>query len=264
MLRAPHLIAALLITALSPAALAQKSSGHMELDDMSTAGGPRLAIARVVISKTDTVCPQQAGMIRIDAQGGVRDVVIALALPGSRDWTIETTAADADDFSFRRRLATDSCRIDIDVSKQQQRNGEWVPLSKQPSERPNDDLAPKINDSAAGSSAENVFDRYNRARASAGSLRQGVLGILRNSLWRGELQDCFEAVGTYLIDQGGVTLLFPTDLGGELNRFFIERADVDAEHSTLYLSRGSCRVGFTISASTLREGSWVPLPIMPF
>jgi hypothetical protein len=263
-LSARDVIAVLLAIALSPAALAQKSSGHMELDDMSTAGGPRLAIARVVISKTDTVCPQQAGMIRIDAQGGVRDVVIALALPGSRDWTIETTAADADDFSFRRRLATDSCRIDIDVSKQQQRNREWVPLSKQPSERPNDDLAPKINDSAAGSSAENVFDRYNRARASAGSLRQGVLGILRNSLWRGELQDCFEAVGTYLIDQGGVTLLFPTDLGGELNRFFIERVDVDAEHSTLYLSRGSCRVGFTVSASTLREGSWVPLPLVPF
>jgi hypothetical protein len=263
-LSARDVIAVLLAIALSPAALAQKSSGHMELDDMSTAGGPRLAIARVVISKTDTVCPQQAGMIRIDAQGGVRDVVIALALPGSRDWTIETTAADADDFSFRRRLATDACRIDIDVSKQQQRNGEWVPLSKQPSERPNDDLAPKINGSAAGSSAENAFDRYDRARASAGSLRQGVVGILRNSLWRGELQDCFEAVGTYLIDQGGVTLLFPTDLGGELNRFFIERVDVDAEHSTLYLSRGSCRVGFTVSASTLREGSWVPLPIVPF
>jgi hypothetical protein len=78
------------------------------------------------------------------------------------------------------------------------------------------------------------------------------------------VQDCFEAVGIYLIDQGGVTLLFPTDLGGEFNRFFIERVDVDADHSTLYLSRGSCRVGFTISASTFREGSWIPLPIAPF
>ena len=139
--------------------------------------------------------------------------------------------------------------------------------SRYPSSRLNGQTTispPKINDSAAGSPAENVFDRYNRARASAGSLRQGVHGILRNSLWRGELQDCFEAVGTYLIDQGGVTLLFPTDLGGELNRFFIERVDVDAWHSTLYLSRGSCRVGFTVSASTLREGSWVPLPIVPF
>src|SRR6266705_5450111 len=107
MLRTSHLIAALLIMGLSPAALAQKSSGHMELDDMS-AGGPRLAIARVVISKTDAVCPRQAGMIRIDAHGGVKDVVVVLALPGGRGWTIESTA-DADDFSFRRRLATDSC-----------------------------------------------------------------------------------------------------------------------------------------------------------
>ena len=31
MLRAPHLIAALLMTALSPAVLAQKSSGYMDL-----------------------------------------------------------------------------------------------------------------------------------------------------------------------------------------------------------------------------------------
>jgi hypothetical protein len=90
-----------------------------------------------------------------------------------------------------------------------------------------------------------------------------VLGILNNSLWRGEQQGCFEAVGTYLIDQGGVTLLFPTDLGRELNRFFIERVDVDADHSTLYLSRGACRVGFTVSASVLRDGGWIPLPIAP-
>jgi hypothetical protein len=77
------------------------------------------------------------------------------------------------------------------------------------------------------------------------------------------MQGCFEAVGTYQIDQGGVTLLFTPGLGGEFNRFFIERVDVDADHSTLYLSRGSCRVGFAISASISREGSWVPLPIAP-
>jgi hypothetical protein len=71
-------------------------------------------------------------------------------------------------------------------------------------------------------------------------------------------------VGTYLIDQSGVVLLFPTGLGGQLNRFVAERVDVDPEHGTLYLSRGSCRVGFTISASISREGAWVALPIAPF
>jgi hypothetical protein len=261
MLRAPHVIPALLIMVLSPSALAQKSTGHMELDDMSTSGGPRLAIASVVISKTEAVCPKQTGMIRIDARGRVRDTVLALVGPGN--WTLES-APDPDDFSFRRRLATASCRIDIDVSKQQQRNGEWVALSKQPPDPPNDDRAPRINDGVGSPSTENIFDRYWRARASAGSLRQGLVGIFPSILWKGEVQDCFDAVGIYLIDQRGVTFLFPTDLGRELNRFFLERVDVDADHSTLYLSRGSCRVGFTISASTLSNGSWVSLPIVPF
>lgn len=261
-MRTAQIVAAPLMIALSPLAVAQTSSGHMELDDMS-AGGPRLAIARVEISKTNAACPRQTGTVRIDAHGAVRDTVVAL--PGGH-WLIETNAADADDLSFRRRVTTDSCRIDIDVSEQQKRNGEWVPLSKQPPERPEavpGDHTRKINDRAAAPPAESAFDRYNQARATAGSLRQGVLGIVRNSLWKGELQDCFEAAGTYLIDQSGVTLLFPTDLGGELNRFFIERVDVDADHSTLFLSRGSCRVGFTVSASILQEGSWVPLPIAP-
>ena len=51
--------------------------------------------------------------------------------------------------------------------------------------------------------------------------------------------------------------------GRRLKRFFIERVDVDADDSTLYLSRGPCRVGFTIGASILRDGAWVPLPIAP-
>jgi hypothetical protein len=262
MLRATQVVAALIATMLCPVALAQKSTGHMQLDDMSTTGGPRLAIARVAISRTDADCPDQKGMIRIGTYWGVKDTVVVLPSPG--DWTIETAAPDPDDFSFRRRLATASCRIDIDVSKQQQRNGEWIPLSKQSPERMNADRTPKVDRPATVKSAESPFDRYNRARASAGSLRQGVLGIFTNNLWKGEVQDCFEAVGIYLIDPRGVTLLFPTDLGEKLNRFFLERVDVDADHSTLYLSRGSCRVGFTISASILSNGSWTPLAIAPF
>jgi hypothetical protein len=261
MWRVFHLVAVLLMIALSPATLAQKSTGHMDLEDVNGAPGPHHAVARVAISKTDAVCPQQIGVIRIGNRWGVRDTVVAL--PGGPGWTIESSAADADDFSFRRRLATDSCRIDIDVSEQRRRNGEWVPLSKQSSEQPNDNRMPKINDDTTTALAKRAFNPYDRARADAGGLQQGLLGILPSGLWKGEIQDCFEAVGTYLIDRGGVTLLFPTDLGEELNRFSMERVDVDADHSTLYLSRGACRVGFTISAATWREGLWVPQPIEP-
>jgi hypothetical protein len=102
-----------------------------------------------------------------------------------------------------------------------------------------------------------------QVRAHAGNLLQGWTATFKSVVGFEEAKDCFDAVGTFQIDQSGVTLLFPAGLAGELNRFFIERVDVDADHSTLYLSRGSCRVGFTISASTFREGSWAPLPIAP-
>ena len=154
--------------------------------------------------------------------------------------------------------------IDIDMSEQQKLNGEWVPLLA--SDEPNaaDDLTRKTDDPPAIPQAElDAFDRNNRARAHAGGLRQGVTATTKSGLWRGGRRDCFEAVGTYLIDRSGVTLLFPTGLGGELNRFFIERVDVDAEHSTLYLSRGSCRLDSPSAPRSLAKdpGSHCPLPL---
>jgi hypothetical protein len=73
MLRAFQVIAALTIMALSPAVLAQKSSGHMDLEDLSGVG-PRLVAVRVLISETDATCPQQTGIFRIRAHGGVHDI----------------------------------------------------------------------------------------------------------------------------------------------------------------------------------------------
>jgi hypothetical protein len=100
-----------------------------------------------------------------------------------------------------------------------------------------------------------------RARAHAGNLLQGWIATSKGTVGFEGAKDCFDAVATYRIDQLGLTLLFPAGLEGELNRFFIERVDADADHSTLFLSRGSCRVGFTISASIFRDGVWIPLPI---
>jgi hypothetical protein len=112
-------------------------------------------------------------------------------------------------------------------------------------------------------SQHEAFNRDVRAGAHTGNLHQGVTGTFKDVQSFEGSKDCFEAVATFMIDRSGVTLLFPIGIGGELNRFFIERVDADADHSTLYLSRGSCRVAFTISASISREGSWVPLPIGP-
>lgn len=80
MLRAAQAIAVLMMMALSPAALAQKSSGYMDLDDLSSTYGAQLAAFRVMISKTDASCPQLTGLFRIEPNGRVTDVDVGLWL----------------------------------------------------------------------------------------------------------------------------------------------------------------------------------------
>ena len=244
MLRAPHVIAALLMTALSPPALAQKSSGHMDLDDLSSVYGAQLAAFRVMISKTDVICPQQTGLFRIAPNGLVTDIeaIIRLVpeLPRSDGKIVKgmdlSPVPAPDDFTYRRRLAMESCRIDVDISEQQKRDGEWIPLLS--ASRPSavsDDLSRKTDDPPPLSSTEHeAYDRHTRARAHAGNLLQGWTGTFKSVVGFEGAKDCFDAVATYRIDQLGVTLLFPAGLEGEINRFFIERVDSDADHSTLY------------------------------
>ena len=171
--------------------------------------------------------------------------------------------ASSNDFTFRRRIEAESCRIDIDIGEQQQRNGEWVSLVAPLAAAILDESArPRKEDLpvARPPSEEEALDRDFDASANAGSLRQGLTGTIKSNVGFLGAKDCFDAIGIFQIDRSGVTLLFPAGLQGELNRFFIERVDVDADHSTLYLSGGACRVGFTISAAISREGAWVPLP----
>jgi hypothetical protein len=263
MSRVFHVIAVLLVMASPPAALAQKSSGYIDLEEMSGVGS-RLVVVRVMISKTEATCPQQTGTFRIRPDGSVHEILVVRN--GEQSWRMGATP-DPDDMTHRRRAAMESCRIDIDISEQQKRNDAWVPLPQKSPTRANvssDDGVLKADDPSDMSPAQReAYRRADRATTYLGSLRQGVTATVSGGTAFVGMDECFEAIGTYLIDQGGVTLLFTTGLGGELNRFFIERVDVDPDHSTLYLSRGSCRIGYTISASVSRDGSWVPLPIAP-
>lgn len=272
MFRAHRIIAALTMMTLSSGVLAQKSSGYVNLNDFSSAYGAQLAAFRVMISKTDANCPRQlTGMFRIEPNGRVTDIGVALWLVPelqhgddgkiARDTDLSPVAAP-DDFTYRKRVAMESCRIDVDISEQHKRDDVWIPLLS--SARPNAPPNEKLDRLPAMTPAElEIYDRHIKARAHAGNLLQGVTGNFKIGVNFEGAKDCFDAVAIYRIDQLGVTLLFPAGLDGELNRFFVERVDADADHSTLYLSRGSCRVGFTISASTLRDGVWSPLRIAP-
>lgn len=240
----------------------------MDLNDYDAMFGTRLAVFRVMFSKTDAICPQQTGLIEIRPDGFIVDIV-AIMRNGGPDYRMDPTVA-SDDFTFRRRIEAESCRIDIDITAQRWGNGKWVPLAvpraRTPDANPPENpTVPKDYVPAARPPSElEALDRSMRARANAGSLLQGWTATDTSYVGFPRERDCFDAIAISQIDRSGVTLLFPAGLQGGINRFFIERVDVDADHSTLYLSRRSCRVGFTVSAAISREGTWVPLPIEPF
>jgi hypothetical protein len=97
---------------------------------------------------------------------------------------------------------------------------------------------------------------------TAGSLNQSVGTVSKNFPFDDAPQTCFEAVGDYEIGRTGIIFSFLTGFPGYLNRFVIERADLDANRSRLYFIRGG-RFELTVSQSVLRDGQWVSLPLAP-
>jgi hypothetical protein len=76
-------------------------------------------------------------------------------------------------------------------------------------------------------------------------------------------QTCFEASGNYQIGRTGIIFSFLTGLPGDVNRFVVERTDLDANRSRLSFTRDDCRFELTVSQSVLRHGHWVSLPLAP-
>jgi hypothetical protein len=76
-------------------------------------------------------------------------------------------------------------------------------------------------------------------------------------------QTCFEALGDYHIERSGIRFSFVTALPRDLNRFVIERTDLDANHRRLYFTREDCRFELTIGRSVSRDGQWISVPLEP-
>ena len=98
----------------------------------------------------------------------------------------------------------------------------------------------------------------------AGNLAHNVGSMRAGFGFEGAPKECFEALGDYLIDQQGVTFAFLTHLPGELNRFLLERVDIDDERSQFRLTCGDCRFEFTVGASVLRGDQWLARAVAPF
>jgi hypothetical protein len=104
-----------------------------------------------------------------------------------------------------------------------------------------------------------------KARRAIGSLAQGGGAILSmGAKFEDAPASCVEALGDYAIDQDGITFLFATGLPGDLNRFVIERGDIDEDHGRLHFARGDCRFEITIGAEILHNGQWIARSVAPF
>jgi len=283
-LRALIVVAALI--GFTNAMPAQEVSGRLDLEAIAPLGPwTRLVTARVAFAKNDVACPGDFGMVRISA-AGFQHYRPLLPGPGQekplRIWgaTIAPpgaiTVPPADDTQLFR-LASRDCRFDITIRQQIRReDGSWasllVPRRVRPSvpEEERRELGRQIverlkstNPSPDGP-PEPLKNAFEAAR-SVGNLTQGGNGVFSSgALFDEAPATCLEAVGNYLIDQESVAFLFMTALPGELNRFTIERTEIDADHSRLHLTQGNCRFELTIGKSVRRDGEWQAVSVAPF
>jgi hypothetical protein len=250
---------------LTTASLAQEPSGRIDLDLMAADPVSHLVAGRVEFSTTEAVCPHGFGTLRFRADGAIFNLA-ALDFPPNATGGVAGTAA-LDDQTYRHRIAANACRVDIDIAEQVRRNEVWTSVLLPRTRRPS--LSAEERSEAERQYADSHRDSVPLAHAgnassAMGTLRQGIFATIREGLGFDGAQPCFDAVGDYLIDQRGLAFRFVTSLPGDLNRFVMERVDIDDDHSRLYLTHSDCRFELTISASILAQNEWVPRSIAPF
>jgi hypothetical protein len=268
-LRVSIAIAALI--ALAHSASAQEVSGRIDLDLLAALPQSSLVAARIVFTETDVVCPADHGVLQIS--DGVLRHHKAVIL-GNRDAAGFSGMTPVNDETFQFAITAKNCRVEIGVRQQVRRNDDaWTSLLVRKRLRPS--LSPEErrkaeeqfrNDRPNPVRPENLdrlLDARN-ARRGVGSLAHNVGSLSSGFGFEDTPRECFEALGNYSVDQQGVTFSFVTNLPGRLNRFLLERVDVDEEHSRLLLTRGDCRFEFTVGASVLRDDQWRVRPIAPF
>ena len=247
---------------------AQQMSGRADLEQMVVLP-PELVAARVAFTRSSAVCPDDHEVWQISSRWLRQhrvDVMRRTSLP------IQSFKA-IDDTTYLYRVATLECRFDLAIRQQiRQPDGLWQSLSVSRVRRPN--LSPEERQEAIRQlqrdrplKSPEETARWNQAfmaRRSFGSLRQGLAGMSAGAVFEGAPAACTEAVGNLATDQDGVMFTFLTGLPGDLNRFVIERTDIDDDHGRLHFTRGDCRYEITIGASDFTNGAWVARPVAPY
>jgi len=255
---------------------AQEPSGRIDLDIVSGSPIPTLFVARIGFVEGDSLCPEDRGNLRISG-GTLTQTRILLPADPRLNLNGRATIQPLDDETQQYRIESPNCRMSIAVRQQVRRDGSWTSLLVPRGQRPSvpleerqeiqrqfseNLLKPRDLTPAEKESAER-FGAAFKAQHTAGSLSISVGTLSMGFPFDDKPQTCFEAAGDYQIERTGITFSFLTGLPGDLNRFLIERTDLDANRARLYFMRGDCRFELTVSQSILRDGQWVSLPLTP-
>jgi hypothetical protein len=267
------IIAGGLLLALCGAASAQRANDRIDLDAIATApriaGLPsvRPAAAHVAFAENEAACLERHGNLQISGGALRLHQLLIGKLPPPR------SIKPIDDEGYQYEIATKDCRIQLDVRLQLRRDRSWTSLSLPWASRPSIPLAER--NAATRRLLEQGRERA-KSTPPAGDRppsQPPVKTVLGDEL--GQVSEafffedapktCFEAVGTYALGRDGATFSFMAGLPGDINRFAIERADVDSYRGRLYFVREDCRYEITIRKWIWYHFDWAPvrLVLMP-
>jgi hypothetical protein len=273
----PHLIlVSCFFLGWSGQAPAQETSGRIDLDAVSASPFPRFIVDRVGFVESDRQCPEDRGTLRI-FRGTLTQLHLAMPTDSRPTVSWQATKKPVDDETQLYRVEAPTCRMEVAVRQQVRRDGAWISLLVPRMERPSvpveerrelrrqlarNLLTPKDREVINPKELTDRWEAGERALRAARS--PSAYGF---SSWPFAFEDkpqtCFEALGDYRIERTGIVFVFLTGLPGDLNRFVIERSNLDANRSRLSFARGDCRWELTVGQSVLRDGEWLALPLAP-
>jgi hypothetical protein len=266
------------VCALVTGSAAQAPGGRVDLDVVSGSSSPRFVVGSVAFAEGDSSCPEEHGTLRI-FKGVLTQLRMRIANDPQSTSKGRATKKPTDDETQQYRIEGPTCRMDINVREQVRHDGTWTSLLVPRVERPSIPLAERSEiqrqflenlrtpkEPKEQTQLQELIERRRAAEKelrAMGNLRVNVGSLSWPFAYENTPQVCFEAVGDYRIDRTGFTFSFLTGLPGDLNRFVIERTDLDANRSRLYFMREDCRFELTVSQSVLRDGRWIPLALAP-
>lgn len=225
-------------------------------------------ISRVTYGPVDVVCPEEHGTIEIKSGQMFLTRVNRTGMRLTLDGNSPSHARPVDDETYQYEIGNAECRLAMRVRLQIRLGDEWrtapLPYWSRPSvpREEKADLAKAMMEMMKtrrgtesppplppppqmlgdGSSIGEAFfyDRVSEAAPETG---------------------CFQAAGSYEIGPGGVSFIFLGALPGDLNRFAIERDDINRYQGRLLFTNATCRFQITVGGSVKSGVEWVPMTI---